>query len=188
MPASIEQNEDPVAPPASACDAASESDQAHVLNPRALVAHRAVLYRVARALCHSHHEAEDLVQETFARVLARPRVLRPGNDLSYLVRALRNTHATGRRVAARRPPIVPMPGEDPVAVLDVPATVEARGVMAAIAAAPRAYRDAVVAVDVLGLSYEQAARRLRTSKATINTRVFRGRAHVARALDGGVSG
>jgi RNA polymerase sigma-70 factor (ECF subfamily) len=190
VPAFIEQSEDqhPAAVRASVCGAPSDSDQAHVLNPRALVAHRAVLYRVARALCHSHHEAEDLVQETFARVLARPRVLRPGNDLSYLVRALRNTYSTGRRVAARRPVMMPMPSEHPVAALDVPATVEARGVMAAIAAAPRAYRDAVVAVDVLGLSYEQAAHRLRTSKATINTRVFRGRAHVARILDAGVSG
>jgi RNA polymerase sigma-70 factor, ECF subfamily len=187
MPAPLDPNEDPVAVPASASDGVSDSDQAHVLNPRVLVAHRAVLYRVARALCCSHHEAEDLVQETFARVLARPRVLRPGNDLSYLVRALRNTYTTGRRVAARRPAIVPMPSEHPVAALDVPAAVEARGVMAAIAAAPRAYRDAVVAVDVLGLSYEQAARQLQTSKATINTRVFRGRAHVARVLDGGVN-
>ena len=158
MPAFIEQDEDPVALPGPACDAAGDSDQTHVLAPQALVAHRAVLYRVARALCHSHHDAEDLVQETFARVLARPRVLRPGNDLSYLVRALRNTYTSGRRVAARRPAVVQMPSEDPVAVLDVPASAEARGVMAAIAAAPRAYRDAVVAVDVLGLSYEQAAR------------------------------
>ena len=185
MPAFIDQNKARGTLTASACDGASDSDQPYVLNPRALVAHRAALYRVAHALCQSHHEAEDLVQETFARVLARPRVLRPGNDLSYLVRALRNTHTTGRRVAARHPAVVPMPREDPAAALDVPATVEARGVMAAIAAAPRAHRDAVVAVDVLGLSYEQAARRLRTSKATINTRVFRGRAHVARVLEGG---
>ena len=149
--------------------------------------HYLPLVRLAMRLVDDKDSAEDLVQETFARVLARPRMLRPGNDLSYLVRALRNTYTTGRRLAARRPAIVPMPGEHPAAALDVPATVDARGVMAAIAAAPRAYRDAVIAVDVLGLSYEQAARRLRTSKATINTRVFRGRAHVARVLECGVS-
>ena len=31
------------------------------------------LYRAAWALCGSHVDAEDLVQEAFARVLARPR-------------------------------------------------------------------------------------------------------------------
>jgi RNA polymerase sigma-70 factor (ECF subfamily) len=150
-----------------------------------LVAHQAVLYRVARKLCPSHQEAEDLVQDTFAQVLARPRVLRRGDDLPYLLRALRNTHTTGRRIAARLPSMRSVPSEEPVAAVDVPATVEARRLIGAIAAAPRAYRDAIVAVDLLGLSYEEAARRLRTRKATINNRVFRGRAHVVRILDGG---
>jgi RNA polymerase sigma-70 factor (ECF subfamily) len=185
VPAFIDRNDDPVALPDSGRDRAGDADQARVLDPGALVAHRAFLYRVALALCRSHHEAEDLVQETFTRVLARPRVLRRGNDLPYLLRALRNTHTTGRRVAARAPMMVPMPTVDRVAALGVPEIVEARRVIAAIAAAPGAYRDAVVAVDLLGLSYEQAARRLRTRKATIATRVFRGRAHVTRLLNDG---
>ena len=181
----VDRNEDRVAAAAAARERDGEGPKARFLDPRTLVDHRAVLYRVARALCCSHHEAEDLVQETFARVLARPRVLRRGNDLPYLLRALRNTHATGCRVAARGPTIVPMPSVDPAAAFDLPATVEARRLIAAIAAAPRAYRDAVVAVDLLGLSYEQAARRLGTRKATINTRLFRGRAHIARLVSDG---
>ena len=115
---------------------AGDCNQARLLDPRALVAHRAVLYRAARALCRSHHEAEDLVQETFTRVLARPRELRRGDDLPYLLRALRNTHIIGRRFAARRPKTVPMPSVDLLAALDVPATVDARRVIAAIAAVP----------------------------------------------------
>lgn len=159
------------------------SSEARFLEPRALVDHRAVLYRVARLLCPSHHEAEDLVQETFARVLARPRLVRREADLPYLLQALRNTHTTSCRGAARRPMTVPMRTVDPVAAVDVPAMVEARRVIAAIAATPRLYREAVVAVDLLGLSYKQAARRLGTRRATLNTRVFRGRAHVARLLN-----
>jgi RNA polymerase sigma-70 factor (ECF subfamily) len=181
----LDRTEDPAALRGSACGRAGECNQARVLDPRALVAHRAVLYRVARALCPSHHEAEDLVQDTFTQVLARPRVLRRGDDLPYLLRALRNTHTTGRRIASRYPTMVPMPSQEPISAVDVPTAVEARRLIAAISAAPRTYRDAVVAVDLLGLSYEQAARRLRTRKATITTRVFRGRAHVARILDGG---
>jgi RNA polymerase sigma-70 factor, ECF subfamily len=54
--------------------------------------------------------------------------------------------------------------------------------MEAIASAPPRYRDAVIAVDVLGLSYREAARSLRTQENTIATRVHRGRRHVMDAL------
>ena len=46
----------------------------------------------------------------------------------------------------------------------------AREIMEAIASAPEHYRDAVIAVDLLGLSYREAARSLRTREATITTR------------------
>lgn len=152
------------------------------LDPQLLAAHSGLLYRVARELCRSHHEAEDLVQETFARVLTRPRTLRHGYEQRYLLRALRNTHVTGRRAAARRPFTVPMPDMDFASPVDTPAVLASRDLMAAIAAAPEPYRAAVVAIDLLGLSYDQAARRLRTTRGTINSRLFRGREHVARIL------
>ena len=56
--------------------------------------------------------------------------------------------------------------------------------MEAIAGAPPQYRDAVIAVDLIGLSYREAARSLRTREATITTRLHRGRQHVARDLLG----
>jgi RNA polymerase sigma-70 factor (ECF subfamily) len=40
----------------------------------------------------------------------------------------------------------------------------------------------VIAVDVVGLSYKEAARALRTREATITSRLHRGRQHAARAL------
>jgi DNA-directed RNA polymerase specialized sigma24 family protein len=40
---------------------------------------------------------------------------------------------------------------------------------------------------VVGLSYRQAARQLRTREATITSRLFRGRQHVARTLAGEAS-
>jgi RNA polymerase sigma-70 factor (ECF subfamily) len=54
--------------------------------------------------------------------------------------------------------------------------------MEAIASAPPRYRDAVIAVDVLGLSYREAGKSLRTREATITTRLHRGRQHVVRVL------
>jgi RNA polymerase sigma-70 factor (ECF subfamily) len=152
------------------------------LDPDRLVAHADLLYRAAWALCRSHHEAEDLVQETFARVLTRTRLLRRGNEVGYLLRALRNTYANHRRDAARRPVTVSMPDIDFGDASDISETITARDVMSAIAGAPAPYREAVVAVDVLGLSYEQAAGLLRTNKATITSRLARGRRRVAGIL------
>jgi RNA polymerase sigma-70 factor (ECF subfamily) len=55
-------------------------------------------------------------------------------------------------------------------------------VLEAIAAAPLQFRDAVIAVDLLGLSYAEAARQLGAPEDTIASRLHRGRAHVARRL------
>jgi RNA polymerase sigma-70 factor (ECF subfamily) len=71
---------------------------------------------------------------------------------------------------------------------------EAREVYAAIAALPEDFREALVAVDVTGLSYGEAARALRVREATITTRLYRARQRVAQTLrgkdspDGGVLG
>jgi RNA polymerase sigma-70 factor (ECF subfamily) len=53
---------------------------------------------------------------------------------------------------------------------------------AAIAALPDDFRDALVAIDVAGLSYREAARALRVREATVTTRLHRARQRVARAL------
>ena len=74
------------------------------LDPEALGDHIDRLYRAAWSLCGSREEAEDLVQETFERILRRPRFLRSEDDLGYLLRVLRNTFFSQRRTAGRRPP------------------------------------------------------------------------------------
>src|ERR1700749_2361198 len=73
------------------------------LDPNPLGAPLARLYRAAWALCGSREDAEDLVQETSARVLQKPRMIRSEEDLGYLLRVLRNTHFSRLRAAARRP-------------------------------------------------------------------------------------
>lgn len=152
------------------------------LDPKALPDHIDVLYRAAWALCGSRHEAEDLVQDTFARVLKRPRLLRSDNTVGYLLRALRNTNAARHRAAMRRPITVALVDSDFNDRAEIAGAFGARELMEAIAATPPPYRDAVVAVDVVGMSYRQAARHLRTREVTITTRLSRGRQHIARAL------
>ena len=72
------------------------------LDPARIGDHLDRLYRAAWALCGSREDAEDLVQETYARVLGRPRLLRKDDDLGYLLRTLRNTFLTQRRTEGRR--------------------------------------------------------------------------------------
>ena len=55
---------------------------------------------------------------------------------------------------------------------------------ATIAALPAASREVLVAVDVAGLSYGEAARAMRLREGTITSRLFRAREQVAKALTG----
>ena len=156
------------------------------LDPQRLGDHVDRLYRAAWGLCGSREDAEDLVQETFSRVLARPRLLRSDDDLGYLLRVLRNTFYNRLRAERRRPATFPLP-EDPDLVEDrtgrpPDAIVEAREVYALIAALPDDFRDVIVAVDVTGLSYREAARALRVPEGTIMSRLYRARRQLAERL------
>lgn len=162
------------------------------LDPDTLGDHIDRLFRAAWALSGSRADAEDLVQETFALVLAKPRVVRNENDLGYLLGVLRNTFISSRRAAARRLRPEPL-GEGFEPVDPSPATrpelaVEAREVFAAIARLDEVFRDALVAVDVAGLSYGEAADLLGTKEATITSRLYRARAQVARGMESSAQG
>jgi RNA polymerase sigma-70 factor (ECF subfamily) len=164
---------------------------ARTLDPSRLGDHLDRLYRAAWALCGSREEAEDLVQETYARVLARPRFLRHEDDLGYLLRTLRNTFLTQRRNESRRLRPGPLPDElelvaDPQA-RDPHAALEAAELYAAIASLPTDYRDVLVAVDVSGLSYKEAARALDVPQGTVMSRLYRARQQLAQGLAGAAS-
>jgi RNA polymerase sigma-70 factor, ECF subfamily len=99
---------------------------------------------------------------------------------------LRNTFVSNRRTAARRPQTTALPDdldlvEDRTAVRPE-AKIESDELYAAIAVLPDDFRDALVAIDVAGLSYREAARALRVREATITTRLHRARQRVAQAL------
>jgi RNA polymerase sigma-70 factor, ECF subfamily len=146
------------------------------------------LYRAAWALTGSREDAEDLVQETYARVLKRPRLIRYGDDLGYLLRALRNTFLTQKRTESRRLRPVALPDDldfvaDPRASQPHDA-LEAAEVFRAIADLPHMFRDVLVAVDVVGLSYKDTARALGLREGTVMSRLYRARQQVARRVDG----
>jgi RNA polymerase sigma-70 factor, ECF subfamily len=155
-----------------------------VLAPERLPDHVDRLFRAAYALTGSREDAEDLVQETYARVLARPRILRSDNDLAYLLRVLRNTFFASRKRSGRQPHV----SLDDVAEPEAPracepdAALNARQAMRAVAELPADFRDALVAVDIVGLSYREAAHSLQVREGTVMSRLYRARERVARKL------
>jgi RNA polymerase sigma-70 factor, ECF subfamily len=159
------------------------------LDPSKLGDHLDRLYRAAWALTGSREDAEDLVQETYARVLARPRLLRNEDDLFYLLRALRNTFLTQKRTESRR--LRPNSLPDQLDIVADPrarqpqAALEASELYAAVAELPDDYRDVLVAVDITGLSYKEAARALRIPTGTVMSRLYRARQQVVRRIEGG---
>jgi RNA polymerase sigma-70 factor (ECF subfamily) len=161
----------------------------HTLDPEHLGDHLDRLYRAAWGLCGSREDAEDLVQETYARVLRKPRLLHAPDDLGYLLRVLRNTYFSSQRAAQRRPRPDPLPDEmdlvEDRSAVHPQEALEAKELYGLIAELPEPFRDALVAIDLLGLSYREAARALRVREATVTTRLHRGRLRLASAIDDG---
>lgn len=154
------------------------------LDPSSLGQHIDALYRAAWALCGSREDAEDLVQDTFTRVLAKPRTIQSGGERAYLMQALRNTFSSRLRTLSRRPRTVAPPLEEtaaePRSTAHPDQAAEMNEVFAAIGRLPEDFRLALVAVDVLGLSYQEAATALGAREATVTTRLYRARQRIAR--------
>jgi RNA polymerase sigma-70 factor (ECF subfamily) len=157
------------------------------LDPQRLGDHLDRLYRAAWALCGTREDAEDLVQDTYTRVLTKPRMLRNDDDLGYLLSVLRNTFVSRHRMAERRPRTQPFAeGVDPVderPELQPGAALEARHIYTVISQLQPDFRDALIAVDVTGLSYREAGKLLGAKEATITSRLYRARQQVAAALN-----
>ncbi len=135
--------------------------------------------------------AEELVQQTYVKVLSKPRVLRREDDLGYLIKALRNTWYSYLRAERTRREATDLGASPPEELAarssagDPHASLEAGAVLDALAQLPQPYREAVAAVDVAGLSYAEAARALGVRQGTIMSRVYRGREQVAEAVGSG---
>jgi RNA polymerase sigma-70 factor (ECF subfamily) len=136
---------------------------------------KAGLYGVLCMVTRNRHEAEELTQDAFVRVLERwDRVGVMDDPRAYLYRTAMNTFRTGYRrtaLAAKRALGVNRP-DDAIADVDAHDTT-----MRALATLSPRQRAAVVLTDLLDFPSEQAARMLGIRAATVRTHVSR--AHAA---------
>jgi RNA polymerase sigma-70 factor (ECF subfamily) len=155
------------------------------LDPESLGEHVARLYRAAYGLCGSRQDAEDLVQDTFERVLRRPRFVRRDQDVVYLLRVLRNTWISSGRAKRQ---VATTPAGEEIEAVEAPIdpiaqSIESAAVYEALQQLTQPLREALVAVDIVGLSYREAASALGTKEGTIMSRLNRGRGQIAARLE-----
>ena len=148
------------------------------------------VYRVARHLVGSREEAEDLMQETYARAFRSWRSFQPGTNLrAWLLRILTNLNIDRGRRQQRSPDMQPLeegdyflynklestlPDENP----DEERVIERlsqNAVVEALAEVPHDFRDVLVLVDIGEFSYAEAAQILDIPVGTVMSRLHRGR-------------
>jgi RNA polymerase sigma-70 factor, ECF subfamily len=145
------------------------------------------VYRVARGVSRSKEEAEDLMQETYARAFRSWQSFTPGTNLrAWLLRILTNLNIDRGRRAQRTPDSQPLDESDYFLYnrLDptnenqeerVLARLSQDNVAEALAEVPHDFRDVVVLVDIGEFSYAEAAQILDIPIGTVMSRLHRGR-------------
>ena len=142
------------------------------------------LRRYARALTGDDGEADDLIQDTLERALARLDQWREGdNPRKWLFSILHNLHVDGLRRKSRRPPHV---GLDNVGVeQSAPAADGASGrdLDRALQLLSGEQRQVVLLVGLEGLSYAETAEVLAIPVGTVMSRLARGRDRLRSLMD-----
>ena len=155
------------------------------------------VYRVARRLVSTREEAEDLMQETYARAFRAWRSFQPGTNLrAWLLRILTNLNIDRGRRQQRSPDFQPLEEGDYYlynrleesgreANVDqerVDDRLSQDDVVQALSAVPHDFRDVIVLVDIGDFSYADAAQILEIPIGTVMSRLHRGRRILKREL------
>jgi RNA polymerase sigma-70 factor (ECF subfamily) len=154
------------------------------------------MYGAALRLTRNPADAEDLLQETFARAFAAYDSFESGTNLkAWLYRIMMNSYISSYRKAKRSPQTVPTDDVEPFSyvrsVLDdggkTPETevlerIPDEEVKAALEELPEQFRMSVLLADVEGFSYKEIADITDTSIGTVMSRLHRGRKALQKAL------
>jgi len=148
------------------------------------------VYRVARRFVRTREEAEDLVQDTYARAFRSWQSYTPGTNLrAWLLRILTNLNVDRGRRIQRRPDETPLEendyflankvaaaeGEDALETDRVVERLSQDSIVNALSSLPHDFRDVVVLVDIGEFSYADAAQITDVPIGTVMSRLHRGR-------------
>jgi RNA polymerase sigma-70 factor, ECF subfamily len=150
------------------------------------------LYNFARWLARDESEAEDLVQEAYAKALRGFDSFQPGTDFrAWIFRILRNSFLTSR-TALRAKLTVPLEPEDEESAavnLETPETLALasatrEALQAALEQLPVAFREVILLCDVEEMKYQEIAEVLSVPIGTVMSRIARGRKLLRQMLAG----
>jgi len=152
------------------------------------------LYNFAHWLTQNREEAEDLVQETYAKALQGFGSFQLGTNFrAWIFRILRNTFLTSRTGLAvtKTVPLededdqgqtVPVSRETPESILLAQAGQQQ--VQAALERVPVMFREVLLLCDVEEMSYQEIADTLGVPIGTVMSRLYRARKALRAALEG----
>lgn len=149
------------------------------------------LYNLAHWLTGDRTDAEDLVQETYAKALRGFKSFEEGTNLrAWMFRILRNTFLTSRTGLQVQNTVLIDDESDGVSLATDNITPESlllqledsQTVMNAVAELPIAYREMILLSDIEELSYKEIAQVLAVPIGTVMSRLSRGRKMLRQAL------
>ena len=149
-----------------------------------LIEHLPRLRRYARALTGDLNRADDLVQDTLERALAKLDLWQPGSDLrAWLFTLMHNLFVNQIRI--RRPQETAMEEalDEPVSGGQM-AALTARDIHDALAKLPEEQREVLLLVGLEQFSYAEAAQVLGVPTGTVMSRLSRARERMRHMLAG----
>jgi RNA polymerase sigma-70 factor (ECF subfamily) len=142
------------------------------------------LRRYARALVGSNAEADDLIQDTLERALARLDQWRDGESpRKWLFSILHNLHIDGLRRKSRRPPHVGLDSLGPEQSAPAADGASGRDLDRALQQLSGEQREVVLLVGLEGLTYAETAEVLDIPVGTVMSRLARGRGRLRTLMD-----
>ena len=144
------------------------------------------LRRYARALVRDADRADDLVQDTLMRALAKQHLWEPGTNLrAWLFTLMHNQHVNNVRRPARE--AVQLDVEEMsgalIATTDSTGSCQLRELENALARLRPEEREVILLVGLEGMRYDETARILGIPIGTVRSRLFRGREALRKLLD-----
>ncbi len=140
--------------------------------------HASAVFRFAWGLCGDRSRAEDIVSETFVRLLTRAPRIETRTARAYLMAIARNTHLMALRKQSRGREL-PLQEELVDGELDLVGNLDDRArlekVVACLADLPEGERSALLLRVDQELSYEDVAAALGISQSAAKVRVHRAR-------------